>query len=240
MDFVKQQISSAVKNASSNTANNSDPTNIKNDKDNNNGNAGGPKSVTPATAQGGPQQAQDLAKTISQDLANLRALGDNGNGSSGSGSGKNTNTYGLLPVDLSDEQLSQLGSHIGAAVAAERAENPDKSAEATGADTLKRMRDLESQGGDVAAALQGGVHQMAEKEAVEGAVEQGRMFLTQQQQEGGQERGSTDPTTTSPAATTTPTTASKPPVTRSKAAATLGEPQSGKGVVGGYSTTDFS
>ncbi|KAK8049786.1 hypothetical protein PG994_011516 [Apiospora phragmitis] len=177
MDFVKQQITSAVKNAGSGTTNNSSS------------NADPKSTATTTTAQGGLSQEQgqqqDLAKTISQTLANLQQA-------SGGGS--------LLPAELSSEQLSQLG----AGVAAERAKNQDKSAEAIGADTLQRVRDLQSQGqqgAEGAAALQGGIHQMAEKEALQGAVEQGRTFLTQQQQ---QQQGETEGT-----ATTTTETANK-------------------------------
>ncbi|KAK8088854.1 hypothetical protein PG997_003815 [Apiospora hydei] len=144
MDFVKQQINSAVKTASSGTT--------TNDKDKNNAD---PKSST-MTAQQDQSQAQqpDLAKAINQTMASLQA--------GGGGGGKGAVGGGLLPAELSSEQLSQLGRELGAGVAAERAKNPDKSAEAIGADTLKRVRDLQSQGqdglegvGGEAAALRG-------------------------------------------------------------------------------------
>ncbi|KAK8056060.1 hypothetical protein PG993_001287 [Apiospora rasikravindrae] len=205
MDFVKEQINSAVKNASSGTTS---------DKNKNNAD---PKSTTsPQQDQG--QQQPDLAKTISQTMASLQA--------GGSGGGKGTTGGGLLPAELSSEQLSQLGRELGAGVAAERGKNPDKNTEAIGADTLKRVRDLQSHGqhglegveGD-AAALQGGMHQMAEKETLQEAVKQGRALLTQQEQQG---KGEVEGETTT---TSIPGTTNKP-VTRSKAA-TLGGDSAG-------------
>lgn len=199
MDFVEQQISSAVKNASNG---NSDMANVHSDKDNNSNNAD-PKSTSAAAAQGGAQ-VPDLAKMISQTMASLGA------------SGKNSSTTPSvdslrLPTDLSNEQLGQLGSQLVAAAKAEQAQHPDKNAEAIGADTLKRVQDLQGQGQQgAAAALQGGLHQAAEKEALEGAVEQGRHFLTQQQKEGGV-------VTANIASASAPSAANKPPVTRSKA-----------------------
>ncbi|KAK7941062.1 uncharacterized protein PG986_013449 [Apiospora aurea] len=131
MDFVKQQINSAAKNASSGAT-------TTNDKEKNKGD---PKSST-TTAQQDQSQAQqpDLAKTINQTMASLQA--------GGGGGGKGAVGGGLVPAELSSEQLSQLGRELGAGVAAERAKNPDKSAKAIGVDTLKRVRDLQSQGQD--------------------------------------------------------------------------------------------
>ncbi|KAK7970482.1 hypothetical protein PG988_009555 [Apiospora saccharicola] len=194
MDYVKQ-LSSAVKNASSGT---SDPTNTRNDKDNNSNNAD-PKSTTAA----GAAQSGDLAKTISQTMDSLGAGGKDSSATPG--------VDGLhLPADLSNEQLGQLGSQLGAAVKAEQAQRPGKSAEAIGADTLKQVRDLQSQGQPgVAVALQGGLHQAAEKETLAGAVEQGQRFLTQKQKDEGVATADT---------ATAPASANKPPVTRSKAA----------------------
>lgn len=210
MEFVKQQISSAVKNASSG---NPESTKTQNDKDNNNNSSSNNNNAgTQSTAQG-VGQAPDLAKTISQTMANLGAGGKGGSTTSG--------VDGLhLPADLSGKQLGQLG----AAAKAEQAQHPDKSAETIGADTLKRVRDMQGQGrqevegaeGGVTAALQGGLHQSAEKEALEGAVEQGRHFLTQQQKEEGVAAANTAP---APA----PAAANKPPVTRSKAATLDGD-----------------
>ncbi|KAK8138396.1 hypothetical protein PG984_001776 [Apiospora sp. TS-2023a] len=193
MDYAKQ-LSSAVKNASSGTSN---PTNTLNDKDNSSNNA----------AQSGVQ-APDLANIISRTMASLGAGGKNSSAAPGVDDLH-------LPADLSNEQLGQLGSQLGAAVKAEQAQRPDKSAEAIGTDTLKQVRDLQSQGQlGVAAALQGGLHQAAEKEALEGTVEQRQRFLTQKLKDGGVATADTADTAPAPA----PASANKPPVTRSKAA----------------------
>ncbi|KAK7923935.1 hypothetical protein PG985_005989 [Apiospora marii] len=203
MDFVKQQISSAVKNASSG---NSDPTNTHSGKDNNSNNDD-PKSTTTVAAAQGDGQVPDPAKTITQTLGSLGAGGKDSSTPSG--------VDGLhIPADLSKQQLGRFGSQLGAAARAEQAQHPNKSAEAIGADTLKQVQDLQRQGQGqqgAVAALQGGLHQAAEKEALKGAVEQGRHFLTQQQKKEGL-------ATTDTASTTAPASAIKPPVTRSTAA----------------------